>query len=138
MKKKTIFISTLLFLVFGIIYLKNDFKKSPPTLYFNANIITLDDKQPDADAMLVIDGLIESIGTLETIEYSTIKNLQKRDLKGATLMPGFIDPHTHFPLSMFMAEMYDLSGFKHENNKEVWNYYEEVVKNATGDKWLIF
>jgi len=138
MKKKIIFISALVLVVFGIIYLKNDFKKTPPTLYFNANIITIDDKQPNADAMLVIDGIVESIGTLETIKHKHIKNLQKRDLNGATIMPGFIDPHTHFALSMFMAEMHDLSGFKHKNNKAVWNYYEEISKKATDNKWLIF
>lgn len=140
----TIFFFTIFLLVFlSIFYIKKDFGKTPSTLYFNGNIVTVDSKETVADAMLVVNGKIESIGALESIEQANIqnanfKNLEKRDLKGATVLPGFIDIHTHFALSMFLSEMYDLSGFKHDSNKEVWQYFEEVSKNATKDSWLIF
>ncbi len=136
MKKAIISIVILLLVFLSVLYIKSDFKKTAPTLYFNGNIITVDSKQPVADAMLVKDGKIESVGTLESIDHD-IKNLQKRDLKGATVLPGFIDVHTHFALSMFLSEMYDLSGFTHDSNKDVWQYFEEISKNAANDDWLI-
>ncbi len=137
--KKYLTLGILLAVIFGaFLYLKSDYKNAPPTLYFNGNIITINDQQPTANAMLVVDGIIQSIGKRASIEHQNIKNLQKRDLKGATIMPGFIDVHTHFALSMFLSEMHDLSGFKHDNNEEVWRHFEKIAKNAKAEEWLIF
>ncbi len=140
MKMKKIIALLLLFgfVVVAIQYLKSDFQKAPPTLYFNGNIITVDDKQPLATAMLVVDGIIEAIGDSASIDYAGIKNIQKRDLKGANVLPGFIDVHTHFALSMFMSAMHDLSGFKHDTNKALWQHFEDLTKNAVDGEWLIF
>lgn len=138
MKKIIISVILLLLIFLSTLYIKSDFNKSPPTLYFNGNIITVDPDHPIADAMLVIDGKIESIGKLDDFDFKNIKNLRRRDLNNSTVLPGFIDVHTHFALSMFLSEMHDLSGFKHNNNTEVWNHFEEICKNAKDDNWLIF
>ena len=39
------------------------------------------------------------------------------DLKGKTLLPGFIDSHTHPVISAFLYDMVDLSGFTHNSKK---------------------
>ena len=138
MKKKILLSLILLFLISGWILSKQDFKKTPPTLYYNANIITVNNQQPTANAMLVTDGVIEEIGELKNFPKFKNEDLQKIDLKGATIMPGFIDPHTHFALSMFFQNMYDLSGFKHKNNTEVWKYFEKCASKVSKNEWLIF
>lgn len=138
MKKKIIFCILLLILISGWIFLKQDFKKSPPTLYFNANIITVNNKQPTANAMLVVDGIIEEIGALKNFSELKNKELKRINLDGATIMPGFIDVHTHFALSMFFENMYDLSGFKHKSNTEVWKYFEDCTKKSIENEWLVF
>ncbi|WP_299134048.1 amidohydrolase [uncultured Tenacibaculum sp.] len=135
MKKIKLLISFFLISIIVFIFSKNDFKKAPPTLYFNANIITINNEQPNANAMLVEDGIIKEIGDLKLFKNSTVKKI---NLKGATVMPGFIDVHTHFALSMFFEKMYDLSGFKHESNSDVWSYFESCVKNVTKNEWLVF
>lgn len=138
MKKVIISFTILLFIFLSTFYIKSDFNKTPPTLYFNGNIITINSDLPIAEAMLVIEGKIESIGKLDDLDIENINHLQKKDLNGKTVLPGFIDVHTHFAISMFLSEMHDLSGFKHNNNKEVWNHFEEICKNVNDDKWLIF
>lgn len=127
----------ILLLTVFYFYLNQDFKKNPSTLYINGNIITLDDNLSIAQAMFVKNGKIQNLGsTKELFKFST-KKTETIDLKGATVLPGFIDPHTHFNLSMFMENMIDLSGFKHKTNKEVWSYFEtETAKIAQG-KWII-
>ncbi|RBW56580.1 hypothetical protein DS884_14035 [Tenacibaculum sp. E3R01] len=135
MKKIKLLISFFLISIIVFIFSKNDFKKASPTLYFNANIITINNEQPNANAMLVEDGIIKEIGDLKLFKNSTVKKI---NLKGATVMPGFIDVHTHFALSMFFEKMYDLSGFKHESNSDVWSYFESCVKNVTKNEWLVF
>ena len=65
-------------------------------LLHNGNIITIDEAIPRAEAVAIRDGRIVAVGSNE--ELATFKANAKRviDLDGATLMPGFIDAHTHF------------------------------------------
>lgn len=138
MKKPILFLAVLsLLITLVFFYLKQDFKSAAPTLYYNAHIITVDDALPSADAMLIKNGRITAIGKNENIPRQDISKLEKIDLKGATVMPGFIDVHTHFALSMFLSEMQDLSGFKHKNNKEVWAYFEKIVQETPAGEWII-
>ena len=66
------------------------------TIYFGGPVITMDDLQPTAEAVAVLDGKIYAVGSLE--EVSAYRNDQtvEIDLAGRTLSPGFIDGHAHF------------------------------------------
>lgn len=65
-------------------------------LYFNGNIITMDTDEPMyAEAIVEQDGKIAFVGTLKKAEKQ-FSNLNRIDLKGKTLLPGFIDPQSHF------------------------------------------
>ncbi|MFW9914549.1 MAG: amidohydrolase [Candidatus Thorarchaeota archaeon] len=61
-------------------------------LYFNGVIHTLDETMPDATWMLIHKGRIAKLGNNPP---SDIPVQQKLDLKGKTVVPGFIDSHTH-------------------------------------------
>ncbi len=131
----SLLLTGLMLLLF--IYIKQDFKRTSPTIYTNGNIITLNEHQPTAEAMLIEDGRIIEIGSSKSLEKFESKNIATIDLKGATVMPGFIDPHTHFSLSMFLSEMHDLSGFKYHSNEEVWNSFENIVENSDKGEWIV-
>lgn len=138
--KKIIYLSLavlLIVLISSYFYLQKDFKPTPPTLYLNGHFITLNEAQAEAEAMLVQDGRIQAIGTAKELKVLKKADIQEVDLKGATVMPGFIDPHTHFFLSMLLADMHDLSGFKHASNREVWQYFEEIVQQTAAGEWII-
>jgi len=136
-KKISLLFVGLLLLGYILILVKPDFAKTPPTLYYNANILTVDEAAPTADAMLVVDGIIEQIGNEASLETSGIRQLIRKDMGGATIMPGFIDVHTHFALSMFLSAMHDLSGFKHASNKEVWAHLAQVAKATHSGEWIV-
>jgi len=64
-------------------------------LYYGGSIITLEEENEGAEALLVENGLIKYVGPLETaIEMS--KDPEKICLNGRTLIPAFIDAHSHF------------------------------------------
>ena len=66
------------------------------TIYYNGKIITMDTAAPTyAEALVEQDGKIAFVGSLEDAE-KYFKNSIKKDLEGHTLLPGFIDPHSHF------------------------------------------
>ncbi len=125
------------FALITCVYLTQDFKKSLPTLYKNGHIVTLNEQQPLAEAMYIVDGKIVEIGTSKELEKILSKSISVVDLEGSTVLPGFIDPHTHFSISMFLSEMHDLSGFTYNSNKELWNAFEDIVKNTKKGEWVI-
>ena len=64
-------------------------------IYFNANIITVDNKESIKEAMLIENGKIKAVGTNDEVLCLLDDNTEKIDLKGKTILPGFIDPHGH-------------------------------------------
>lgn len=75
--------------------------KQPQTeadvIYTGGNILTVNDAQPEAEALAVKDGKILAVGTRAEIEKSVKgSRTQMVDLAGKTLIPGFVDAHSHF------------------------------------------
>ena len=68
------------------------------TLYYNSNVITMNEKQPKAEAVLVEDGMIVAVGSNEEL-LAQSEDAYLTDLDGATVLPGFIDSHSHFSSS---------------------------------------
>lgn len=92
-----------LLLILGICLLfscKNEKKEqntlSSATVYYNGDIITMQGESPQyAEVLVVEDGKIAFVGRKEEADkkYELAKKI---DLKGKTLLPGFIDGHAHF------------------------------------------
>lgn len=61
------------------------------TVFLNGRIFTSDKNHPYAGAMIVRNGKISWIGDQEDVN----KNKNAVDLKGRTVLPGFIDAHMH-------------------------------------------
>ncbi len=61
----------------------------------NAEIITMDSNLPKAEAMAVSNERIIAIGTNDEITPYQDIAIQKVDMEGRTLLPGFIDTHAH-------------------------------------------
>ena len=65
-------------------------------LLHNGNVITIDTAIPRAEAIAIRDGRIVAVGSNEELEALKREAQRVIDLDGATVMPGFIDAHTHF------------------------------------------
>lgn len=65
------------------------------TLYKNGTVITMVGKET-AEVVLVDNGIIKYVGTEENVKSLVDCDTQIKDLEGKTMMPGFIDPHSHF------------------------------------------
>lgn len=64
-------------------------------LYFNGDILTLEDDLY-VEAILVKDSKIYKLGKKDDLIKEASKEVELIDLQGKTLMPSFIDPHSHF------------------------------------------
>ena len=64
-------------------------------LYVNGAIVTVDQRQPHANAMLVREERIAAIGERADIQAGATAQTQVVDLEGRTVIPGLIDSHIH-------------------------------------------
>ena len=65
------------------------------SLFYNANIITLDEHKPFAKAIAIKGGVILGLGTHAGLKSLVGEDTELIDLQGATVLPGFIDTHIH-------------------------------------------
>jgi predicted amidohydrolase YtcJ len=71
-------------------------------IFFGGPIITMEPGQPRAEAVAIADGRILAVGTRAEIEAHAGARTERIDLEGATLLPGFVEAHSH-PLMSAMA-----------------------------------
>jgi hypothetical protein len=74
------------------------------TIYAGGEIVTVNEAQPTAEAVAVKDGKILAVGTrLDVAQAHQGPETKTVDLRGRTLLPGFIDAHSHYINSLLVA-----------------------------------
>ena len=64
----------------------------------NGRVVTLEDDQPAAEAVLVRQGRIALVGTTDQVTREA-GSAPRFDAAGRTVVPGFVDPHVHFEMA---------------------------------------
>ncbi|MFK7889765.1 MAG: amidohydrolase [Granulosicoccus sp.] len=72
-------------------------ERSRPLLLINAHILTMDPSQSVANTLLIKGQHIAAVGGHEEVVAIAPPDAQVIDLQGQTLLPGFVDAHSHFP-----------------------------------------
>jgi len=78
------------------------------TIYFGGPILTMDRTCKRVEAILVAAGKIAARGTLAEME-ALAPDAKREDLKGKTLMPGFVDGHSHMGMMGLSLRECDLT-----------------------------
>ena len=71
-------------------------------LLYNANVVTLDSSGTRASTVVVAGGCTAWVGTGDPPAQAILPGTDRVDCRGATVLPGFIDPHCH-PLALGAA-----------------------------------
>lgn len=134
---KRILIIGVLLLAAVYYLLCTDYSKEHEWIIYGGDIITMEEERPTVEGIYVKNGFIVATGNKKELLAMSSGQADELDLKGHTLMPGFIDIHTHPMLSAFLLNMADLSGFTHKTPKEVWTALEQYVDQAAVGEWVI-
>jgi predicted amidohydrolase YtcJ len=75
-----------------------------PSIYFNGDILTMESAQPSyAEAIVVAGGKVIFVGSETQAKHAAGNKAELIDLKGSTLLPAFLDPHSHYYSSLSVA-----------------------------------
>ncbi|WP_442595492.1 amidohydrolase [Neobacillus sp. D3-1R] len=105
-------------------------------LWFGGSIYTLQNEKHTVEAVLTKDDYIVAIGKKKDLEERYHREIIDRiDLNGATMLPGFVDSHLHLIGYGETLIRLDLSGFT--TKKDVLAAVKDYAKSFTEGEWII-
>jgi predicted amidohydrolase YtcJ len=70
-------------------------EEKPELILHNGNIVTVNSREPRAQAVAISRGRILAVGSDADVLHLATAGSKKIDLGGKTVLPGFIDAHSH-------------------------------------------
>ena len=110
------------------------------TLYFNGDIITVNDAQPNAEALLVENGKIVAVGALADVQSFADEKTVRVNLDGKTMLPGFIDGHGHIGNAMAgLPQMYPPPNGTIDSKEKLLSALKKMVDKdeLVANGWLV-
>ncbi len=80
--------------------------ESTRTIYINGDIVSMDFGNRRYEALAASGDRILALGTNGEIEAMAEKGSKVVDLGGKTVLPGFVDPHSHFFISCYFNRFF--------------------------------
>ncbi len=105
----------------------------------NGHIITMDGERRVTSALAIRDGRLEAVGTDQDIARCAGASTKTVDLKGQTVLPGFIDVHTHaisWAKSIVRGEI-DASYPAMHSITEITAAVAEHARTITPGQWVL-
>ena len=106
-------------------------------IFFGGHIITMHEEDPLNEAVAIHYGKISSIGKKDEIMKLRTWKTKVVDLRGRTLMPGFIEAHCHPIATAILSQVVDISGFNYNSRSEILNTIRVAVKKASPGEWIL-
>ena len=119
-----------LFILFGA-----QLSANPELIVINADVRTSDKSNDRASAFAVKDSKFIAVGNNEDVLDMAGDSTRVIDANGNTVVPGFIDSHTHLSSGVKIVTGINLSGIR---EKAVWlEMIKERVKSMQPGEWLL-
>lgn len=113
------------------------------TLYLNGAVITVDAERTVAEAVAVRDGVIVAVGAADQLQADWLGGQTALvDLNGGALLPGFVDPHSHFFMGTNIVGKVDLQGPPIGSIQSVADVQQALLaeadsRNLASGEWLM-
>ncbi len=122
----------LLIIAFFCLFLASC-SKNPEVIYINGKIYTLDKNNTIVEAIAVHEGRILALGKSGELTEK-YKDAKVIDLKGKTVVPGFIDAEANLMEFSKQLSLLDLRNAKSVD--EILSIVSERVKTSKPDEWI--
>ena len=107
------------------------------TVFYGGTVITMDDRNPAAEAVAIAGGKIVAVGAQDEVLARAGGDAQRVNLAGRTLMPGLIDPHQHpLPGGLMLAHTMSVSYDIYKTKAEVLDALGKKASQTPGGQWI--
>ncbi|MGZ6365354.1 MAG: amidohydrolase [Ktedonobacteraceae bacterium] len=105
-------------------------------LFLNGNIYTMDAAQPRAQAVAIdtMSGRILAVGDNDEVRRAGDRHAELVDLRGKTLLPGFIDAHIHLTYAAYRS--YYVNAGTCSSEDEVANLVRQRAAQTPAGQWI--
>lgn len=112
------------------------------SIYYNGTILTMEDEAAEVQAIAIKNGKIQAVGKTADIQLHRGDSTRMIDLKGKTLVPGFVDPHSHFAMAMQLMGATNISsppagGVKNISDIIKALQQQQETRETPEGKWLV-
>ena len=114
--------------------------QSAPMLIENARVITMDANKPAADTLLVQDGRIAWVGMAKDQPQGLLDNeadLQRINLQGKTVLPGFVEPHMHLPPLAMLHRFSNVGPNRFATTEEALAQLRDDAAEVEAGEWVV-
>ncbi len=109
------------------------------TVFTNGTILTVDDAFSEAEAMAVRGNRILAVGTDAEVGVVAGEGAQIIDLKGKTMLPGFIDAHAHVVSGSVVDSIMEYVGMaRFATARQVLEHMTRRAQETAAGAWLAF
>ncbi|MEC8071946.1 MAG: amidohydrolase family protein, partial [Pseudomonadota bacterium] len=114
--------------------------QSAPLLIENARVITMDANKSAADTLLVQDGRIAWVGMAKDQPQGLLDNeadLQRINLQGKTVLPGFVEPHMHLPPLAMLHRFSNVGPNRFATTEEALAQLRDDAAEVEAGEWVV-
>lgn len=111
-------------------------KQKPAEHIWLGTIITMDQKQPVAEAIAVRKGEIIAIGDSSSVLALGGRSTEIIRLGRRALLPGFVMAHEHPGISAVFGGLVDMSGFTYPRMIDAFEALGGAVRDAAAGEWV--
>ena len=124
----------ILFAFLLIVFLSCDDDQKATLILSNAEVWTVDENNPRAEAVAILDNEIIAVGSEGEVMVHAGSNTRILDLNGAFVLPGFNDNHVHFASA---ARFLEFNIMRASSQEEFVNRVEDVVSRLDEGEWIL-
>ncbi|MDM0045629.1 amidohydrolase [Variovorax dokdonensis] len=105
------------------------------SVWFNADVLTLDPGQPRASAIAIHGGRIVAVGSDQDILNLANAQTRRHDLHGRFVMPGLFDTHAH-PLLGGLRDLFEASVGQNASIQKMLDAVIERAAKTKAERWI--
>ena len=110
----------------------------PATIFSGGTILTVDTAFSEVEAIAIRGKRIVAVGTVADVRAEAGSGAIEIDLAGRTLLPGFIDPHTHVVTgSAVNSIMANVGMSRFGKTAEVLDHLRSLVQETAAGEWIL-
>ncbi len=101
-----------------------------------ATVLPVDPAFSEAEAIAIRGNRILAVGTEEHVRSLAGGDALVIDRSGATVLPGFIEPHAHLLPTALMSRSHDIGPFRFEHVEDAIDHLAGLARDVEPGRWL--